>query len=171
MKKILSLIVGCLIVLSLKAQSERHLGVELSYNHAELSIRQIVSSTRIWVNPYVGLANSDIDKNFNDVIFGLKVGYPLAKLGKSTFNIDAVVGGYIPNNKLYNAATLVWGLGIDYSLKISKNEKHLLIANLGFQHGERDYRQTFRNDLIYIETIDKFKVPTLIFSVGYAFKF
>ena len=160
----------CILASTALAQTSQQIALRASYNRLELSCQQTFASIKIWGEPYIGLGNNDIGNKLNDFTFGLKIGYPFANINKSTFDICANVGGYFPNNKQYNAATMVIGLQLGYSLKLGEQGKHLLLVNIGYNYGKRSYSQTYSNSAIMVKTTDTFKISPLYLTIGYAYR-
>jgi len=160
-----------LISFGVKSQNPNQVSARLSTNQFELGYQRKFIQQKIWGETYIGLGNQDINKKFDDIVTGLRIGTPVLVNKKNVINIAAGIGLYFSNNEIYSIVTPVYSGFIAYNRFIGKTEKHSLLINLGYQYGKKDYKQEYSIDDIYTATIGSFKVSPVYFSVGYGFHF
>jgi len=160
-----------LISFGVKSQNPNQVSARLSTNQFELGYQRKFIQQKIWGETYIGLGNQDINKNFDDVIAGLRIGTPIFKNEKNAIHLAAGIGLYFSNNDIYSLVMPVYSGFIAYNRYLRKSEKHSLLINLGYQYGKKDYKQEYSSADIYTATIGSFKVSPVYLSVGYGFHF
>ncbi|HUW07649.1 MAG TPA: hypothetical protein VMW01_15480 [Williamwhitmania sp.] len=173
MKTTTILILGLFIGSSLtgQAQTNNRIALQLSHNQVTISYRLQSDKIPVWVEPYVGVANQDVNAKFDDKLGGLKVGIPLYSTNRLNFYAALNTGIYIPVNHLYKAATPYLGALGGVELQLGKNHHHGLLLECGYTYGTRDYRQYYESKLVAVTTVGEFKVSPLYYALGYCYKF
>lgn len=160
-----------LISFGAKSQNPNQVSVRLSTNQFELGYQRTFIQRKIWGETYIGIGNQDINKKFDDIVTGLRIGTPVFATKKNAINIAAGIGLYFSNNEIYTIVTPVYSGFIAYNRFIGRTEKHSLLINLGYQYGKKDFKQEYSSSDIYTATTERFKVSPVCFSVGYGFHF
>lgn len=154
-----------------KAQNTNRVSLELSTNKIcfgyQLSLDKILNYSEI----YVGIGNQDINKKFDDILFGIKLGSRFLSFTKSNIYGNINTGIYFPNNKYYDAVTPYIGLEMGYEIFLGKRKKHSLFTEIGYLYGQKEYIQTYTDEIIYVSSIDVFNLHPINFLVGYGFNF
>jgi hypothetical protein len=172
MKKIVILTMFiALISTGVKSQNVNQVSARLSMNQFELGYQRTFIDQKIWGEAYIGLGNQDINKKFDDIVTGLRIGTPVFANTKNVINVAAGIGLYFSNNDIYSVVAPLYSGFIAYNRFIGKAEKNSLLINLGYQYGKKDYKQEYTSADIYTATIGSFKVSPVYFSVGYGFHF
>ncbi len=154
-----------------KAQNKRMVSIQLSYNQAELGIEQKISDTRLFAELYAGIANQDINSNFDDFTSRLGIGYIAFSNPNNQIAIHTSLGLYFPNNDYYSITVPLVSGGARYTRFMGKKDKHGLFINADYRYGERDYKQEYSSSIINVSTIGILKISPLYISIGYGFKF
>ncbi|NOY60508.1 MAG: hypothetical protein GXO75_16480 [Calditrichaeota bacterium] len=172
MKHITSVIIFLFLgVATSNAQNSSKVSFEISFNKMCLGYQFNFDKAPIWSKAYIGLGNQDINKEFNDVLSGIKIGTPFFSFTNSKVYGDFNTGIYIPNNKYYNATTLFIGIDIGYEMFFGTQKRHSLFTEIGYLYGQREYIQALDNETLFISTKDVFKLYPINFSLGYGFGF
>lgn len=172
MKKIAILIaVITLISSGVKSQNTNQVSARMSFNQLEVGYQRTLIQQKIWGEAYIGLSNQDINRKFDDLVTGIRIGAPVFANDKNSINIAAGIGIYFPNNNYYSATTPLFSGYIAYNRFIGESQKHSLLVNLGYQYGKKDYKQEYNSTDIYLATTGSFKASPVYFSVGYGFHF
>jgi len=153
------------------AQNNNQLSFQFSYNQVELAYQHKLLYPKVWGEVFVGTGNQDINRSFDDLVAGLRIGYNAFSNKKNSLGINTSFGIYIPNNDYYNVATPVIGAGIRYTRVIGKSGKHCMFVNAGYQYGKRDYKQVYSSEIVNVSTIGTFKIAPLYCSLCYGFRF
>ncbi len=168
---LLSAAIILVLAYGVKAQKINQLLVQFSFNQVELGYQHKLLSEKTWGEAFAGTGNQDINRRFDDLVAGLRMGHNAISNEKNLLGLYTSFGTYIPNNDYYTAATPVIGAGIRYTRLIGKSGRHALIANTGGQYGKRDYRQEYSSEIIGVTTVGTFKIAPFSFSLGYGYKF
>lgn len=172
MKKILfSVLFTILIANNTKSQNKSMLSMQFSYNELGIAYQYRIFSSKLWAEIYTGIANQDINKDFDDYTSNLKFGYNLLSNKNNQIALTSGFGVYIPNNKYYNALTPMINIGSRYSRLLGNSKKHNLFINTGYQYGKRDYIQEYSSEILSISTIETFKISSFYVSLGYGYSF
>ncbi len=171
--RILFIILGIILlhVTGIKAQNPEMVSLQLSFNQTELGYQRPILSENLWAGVYVGLANQDINRCFDDFVSGFKVGYLLLAKPKNQVSLTSGIGVYVPRNDYYSATALTLDGGFRYTRFLGKSKKHCLLINAGYRYGQRGYKQSYSSEVLNASTIGTFKVSPLFFSIGYGFIF
>jgi len=153
------------------AQNNNQLSFQFSFNQVELAYQHELLSPKVWGEAFVGTGNLDINRSFDDLVAGLRIGYNAFSNKKNTLGINAGFGIYIPKNDYYKAATPVTGAAIRYTRFIGKSGKHCMFVNMGYQYGKREYKQEYSSEIVNVATIGTFKIAPLYCSLCYGFRF
>ncbi len=168
---LLTLFVILLIIANLNAQSKSRASIGFSFNKIEVVYRYTFSQKHIWVNPFVGISNQDINTNFDDLMVGVKLGLPLSKFKKSQLYTQINLGIYFPNNNYYKATTPFVGFDLGYELMLGKTKKHSAFAEIGYLYGKKGYTQEYHDANISVKSTDEFSLKPITFNLGYGFSF
>lgn len=172
MKKIFAIALLILILPHYtKAQNKSMISMQVSYNQLELGFEHIILNKKLFVELYAGIANQDINSNFDDFTSRLGLGYMALSNPKNRFSIHTDVGVYLPNNNYYSLTVPIVNTSLRYTRFVGKTKKNGLFINAGYCYGKRDYKQTYSSEIAVISTIGTFKVSPFCFSIGYGFKF
>jgi hypothetical protein len=145
--------------------------VHLSYNQIELSYGRHLGNMPFTPEVYMGLANQDINNEFDDLTGGVRLVFPVFSFPKSEIDASAEIGFYFPHNDFYNANAFTAGINLGYEKFLGQKQRHSLLLNLGYRYGKRSYKQEYRDEAILIATTDEFEVSPLCFCIGYCFRF
>ncbi len=170
-KLIICTVVVVFFSFKISAQQNNRLNLQVAPNQIEFEYQRKLFNHKMWGETYAGLGNQDVNNSFNDFLAGLRIGFDVWSTPKNTIGLCSGIGIYIPNNDYYTAVTPVIGVGVIYSRYIGKSGKHALLANAGYQYGERDYKQEFSSEMIALEIRGNFSVAPVYFSLGYGFNF
>lgn len=172
MKKIFAItFLVCVLLQHTNAQDKNMISAQLSYNQIELGFEHKILNERLSAGLYAGIANQDINSNFNDFTSRLGIGYIVFSNPQNQVSIRAGVGFYFPNNNDYSITVPFAKAGLRYARLFGKTKSHELFINAGYQYGKKDYRQQYSSDIVNISTIGTFKLTPVYFSIGYGFKF
>ena len=169
--KILVIFLVLTFTLKCKAQEADQISFEISYNQINLTYKNYVSSFPLWIEPYLGIANQDVNRELDDFTFGVKLGKSIFTFEKSDIYLGINTGLYFPNNCCYDVTTPFAGVFCGYEFLLGKTKKHVLFTEIGYRYGQREYSQTYENSQVFISTTDKFELTPLSFSIGYGFRF
>lgn len=155
----------------MKSQNNNQISLNISYNQFEIGYHQKFLNEHLWGQVFLGLANQDVNAEFDDFLTGIRAGIPILYNQKNSVDINLGFGLYFPNNDYYKVTTPFVEIGPKYSRHIGKSNKHNVSLSAGCRYGKRSYKQDFDGDNIYIETVDDFKVDAFYISIGYGFLF
>ena len=160
-----------LFVIIGKAQNNNRISLKISSNKIDLAYKYSFSEIPVWSETFIGLGNQDINAGFDDFLFGVKIGTPLFTFTSSNVYGDIYTGIYFTNNIHYEVAIPFIGVDIGYEVFLGKRKKHSLFAETGYLYGQREYKQTYNNEMNFASTTDRFKLSAINFSVAYGFNF
>lgn len=160
-----------LLTQNTKAQDRKMITFQLSYNQVELGLEYKVLSEKLFAELHAGVANQDINSNFDDITSRLGLGYTALSNPKNQISIHAGFGLYFTNNN-YNSITvpLVYA-GARYTRLLGEISKHRIFVNAGYRYGKKVYKEQYSSDIVNVLTIGTFKLTPLCFSIGYGFNF
>jgi len=172
MKKVLFIAMYLLLVsIGSNAQEKRQLSLQFSINQIELGYQRELFVQNVWGEAFAGIANQDINKQFDDFLAGIKLGYNFFSNKHNQLGLYTIFSIYIPNNDYYNAVTPVVGVGVRYTRFIGKSGKHGFSISPNFQYGRRDYKQTYLSEKVNVSTVGTFKITPFNISIGYNYSF
>ena len=160
-----------IFVIIVKAQNCNRVSLKISFNKIDLGYKYNFGEIPVWSEAFIGLGNQDINAGFDDFLFGIKIGTPLIAFTSSNIYIDLYTGIYFPNNKYYDAVTPFIGIDMGYEMILGKRKIHSLFAEIGYIYGQREYKQTYDNEILFASTTARFKLSPISFSIAYGFNF
>ncbi|MCI1778858.1 MAG: hypothetical protein LKI53_02755 [Bacteroidales bacterium] len=172
MKKIYTTILFIFLILPFaKAQNNRMISMQISFNQIEVGLSHRISNKRLWAEIYAGIANQDINRSFDDFTSRMGISYIFLQKNRNRISLHGGLGIYLTNNHYYSVTVPFINTGIRYSRLIGKTKRHVLFVSTGYRYGKRDYRQEYKSNTAIFSTIGTFRVAPLYFSIGYGFKF
>jgi len=154
-----------------KAQDRKMITFQLSYNQVELGFEYKILSEKLFAELHAGVANQDINSNFDDFTSRLGLGYTALSNPKNQISIHAGFGLYFSNNNYYTITVPLVYAGSRYTRLLGKTGKHRIFVNAGYKYGKRDYKEQYSSDIVHVSSIGTLKLTPLYFSIGYGFKF
>ena len=120
----------CVFLLSqnTEAQDRKMIAVQLSNNQAELGIEHKILSEKLSAELYAGIANRDINKNFDDFTSSVGLGFEALSNSKNQISIHSGFGLYFTNNDYYSITVPLVFAGPRYTRLLGKpvNAEYLL---------------------------------------------
>lgn len=172
MKKVRLLgILLCFLSLGANSQNLNQISLRLSPAQFEFDYQRKLLDQKVWGEIYFGISKKDINNSYDDILAGIRIGTPLLSNEKNVIHMAASVGAYVSNNDYYDAALPVLGLGAGYTRFIGKAKRHSLLIHLGYQYGERTYKQEYQSSDISLATTGNLDLSPIHFSFGYGYNF
>ncbi len=172
MRKLI-MIFSLVLILSLHtiAQNKRLISIQLSVNQIELGLEHQILSEKLSADIYTGIANQDINNNFDDFSIRFGFGYKAISNSKNQIALHSGIGLYFSNNDYYSITVPLVNADFRYTRFIGKREKHGLFINVGYRYGKREFKQIYASDIVEITTADRLILKPVQLTVGYGFKF
>ncbi|MCK9207074.1 MAG: hypothetical protein M0P66_08190 [Salinivirgaceae bacterium] len=170
-KLILSIAFMLLLISNIKAQNNNQIFLQLSMHQFELGYQHKIFTQVVWGEVFAGTGNRDINRNFDDFLSGLRIGFNAFSNEKNLISFNTSVSIYIPNNDYYKVLTPVYGVGVRFNRFIGTSKTHNLSVSTGYQYGEQDYKQEYFSEALKVVTTDNFEIASLYFSLGYGYNF
>lgn len=172
MKKIIAITFFVLLLSQYtKAQDRRMITFQLSYNQIELGFEHKILSEKLFAELHAGLANQDINSNFDDITSRLGLGYTALSNPKNQISIHSGFGLYFTNNNYYSITVPMVYVGTRYTRLFGQTGKHRIFVNAGYRYGKRDYKEQYSSDIVNVSSIGTLKLAPLYLSIGYGFNF
>jgi hypothetical protein len=172
MKKILAITFFVfLLVMNTKAQDRRMITFQISYNQIELGFEHSILFEKLFAELHAGIANQDINNNFDDFTSRLGLGYTAFSNPKNQISIHIGTGLYFTNNNYYSITVPLVYAGTRYTRLLGETGKHRIFFNTGYRYGKRDYKEQYLSDVVNVSSIGTLKLTPLYFSIGYGFNF
>ncbi|NCB06760.1 MAG: hypothetical protein EOM73_01190 [Bacteroidia bacterium] len=172
MKKIVAIIFfAFLLSQNTKAQDRKMGTFQLSYNQVELGLEYKILSEKLFLELHAGVANQDINSNFDDFTSRLGIGYTAFSKPKNQISIHTGFGLYFTNNDYYSITVPLVYAGTRYTMLLGKTGKHRIFVNAGYRYGKRNYKEQYLSDIVNVSSIGTLKLAPLYFSIGYGFNF
>jgi hypothetical protein len=153
------------------AQYKRMVSMQVSVNQIELGFRHNIIADKFWANVHTGLANQDVNSEFDDFTLALGMGYNAFSFKKNQIALNSGIGLYVPNNSYYSVTVPVINAGLQYSRFFGKTDKHCFLISTGYRYGKKDYKQVYSSEIANASTIGTFKLSPICFSIGYGIRF
>lgn len=172
MKKILAIAFFIfLLSQNTKAQDRKMITFQLSYNQLELGIEYKIRPEKLFAELQAGVANQDINSNFDDFTSRLGLSYTALSILKNQISIHSGFGLYFTNNNYYSITVPLIYLGAHYTRLLGETGKHRIFVNVGYRYGKRDFKEQYSSDIFNASTIGTLKLTPLYLSIGYGFIF
>lgn len=160
-----------LLLQNTKAQNRKMISFQLSYNQVELGFEHKILTEKLRAQLYAGIANEDINSNFDDFTSRLGLGFTVLSNPATQISIHAGCGLYFTNNHCYSVTVPLVYAGIRCARRFGKTGKHQWLVNAGCRFGYKDFSEKYSSDIVKVSTIGTLKLTPLYFSVGYGFNF
>ncbi len=154
-----------------KAQDRKTITFQLSYNQVELGLEHKILTERLFAELHAGIANQDINNNYDDFTSRLGLGYTALSNSKNQISIHAGFGLYFTNNDYYSITVPLVYAGTRYTRLLGETGKHRIFVDAGYRYGKKDYKEQYSSDIVNGSTIGTLKLTPLYFSMGYGFSF
>ena len=172
MKKILAITFFVfLLVMNTKAQDRRMITFQISYNQIELGFEHSILFEKLFAELHAGIANQDINNNFDDFTSRLGLGYTALSNPKNQISTHAGFGLYFTNNNYYSITVPLVYVGTRYTRLLGQTGKHRLYVNAGYRYGKKDYKEKFSSNIVNVSSVGTIKLSPLYFSIGYGYNF
>jgi len=174
MKKLIIFFLVVFLFTKSYSQTNDRLAISILYGgniSAELSYKHTFSEYNLWVNPFIGISNQDVNSNYDDFFTGLKIGLPIFKFEKSFIYSNIFTGIYFPNNDFYKQLTPFAGIDAGYEYTFGKNQQHSVFLEAGYNYGKSTYIKTYENENFSVSSENEFMLSPIRFSFGYGYYF
>lgn len=163
----------CVFLLSQNtdAQDRKMIAVQLSNNQVELGIEHKILSEKLSAESYAGIANRDINKNFDDFTSSVGLGFEALSNSKNQISIHSGFGLYFTNNDYYSITVPLVFAGPRYTRLLGETGKLRIFINAAYRYGKKDYKEQYSSDLVSVSSVATLKLPPLYFSLAYGFCF
>lgn len=152
-----------------KAQDRKIITFQLSYNQVELGLEYKILNRNLYIELNAGIANQDINSNFDDFTSRLGFGYTALYNPKNLISIHAGFGLYFTNNDYYTITVPLVYTGTRYTRLLGKTGKHRIFVNAGYKYGKKDYKEHYSSDIVNVSAIRTLKLTPLYLSIGYGY--
>lgn len=152
------------------AQQGDDVGISLSHNELTATYSTAIPYKHFRIEGFVGVGNQDVNVKFDDLIGGIKIGFPLLQQHRWLLYNSAGAGFYIPNNPIYHASTIFGQLELGCSFSTGQSGRHKLFIEAGYRYGTQSYRQQYSNPDIKVAVTDTFRLSPLTYSIGYKYR-
>lgn len=154
-----------------KAQERKIITFQLSYNLVEFGLEHKILTEKLFAELHAGIANQDINSNFDDFTGRLGLGYTPLSSPQNQISFHAGFGLYFTNNDYYSITVPLVCSGIRYTRLIGETGKHRIFVNAGYKYGKKDYKEQYSSDIVNVSAIETLKLTPWYFSIGYGFNF
>lgn len=160
-----------LLAQNANAQDRKMITFQLSYNRVELGFEHEILTERLFAELHAGIANQDINRNYDDFTSRLGLGYTAFYNPKNQISIHAGLGLYFTNNDYYSITVPLIYAGTRYTRLLGETGKHRIFVDAGYKYGKKDYKEQYSSDIVNVSAIGTLKLAPLYFSIGYGFNF
>lgn len=161
----------CLLNSAIYSQEKKEVSIKISLNAAELAFQHQLFNEKTWGEVFIGVANQDINNQFDDLMGGIRMGHTILEKGRNHIDLQVGTGIYKATNDYYKAIAPFAEAGVRYVRHLGQTGRHNLLVASGLRIGQRDYKQNYRTEWFEAKTTGTMKLAPLVFSVGYAYKF
>jgi hypothetical protein len=154
-----------------EAQQRKMISFRLSYHQVELGFEFKVFSEKLSAELHAGVANQEINSNFDDFTSSLGIGYTALSNTKNQISIHTGFGLYFTNNDYYSITVPLLYAGSRYTRLLGETGKHSIFVGAGYRYGKRGYTEQSSSDFADASSMGTLKLAPLYFSIGYGFNF
>ncbi len=153
------------------AQDRKMIALQLSYNQVELGLAHTILSEKLFAEVHAGLANQDINRNFDDFTSRLGFGWTILSNPQNQITLHAGFGLYFTNNEYYSITVPLVYAGAGYTRLLGETGKHRILFKAGLKHGKKDYSEQYSSEIVNVSSIGTLKLTPLCVSIGYGYMF